>query len=114
MAYWRSDGALGLLPDMPPIEEINPPKDDKPGKSPSPRKGKKPKEPRTLRPAASRPVARIAVDVPLAHLARPFDYLVPERLADQARPGVRVRVRFAGVLTDGFVIERAEQSEHQG
>src|SRR6202012_2138505 len=43
-----------------------------------------------------------------------FDYLVPERLADQARPGVRVRVRFAGQLTDGFLIERAAASEHQG
>src|SRR6202012_1920847 len=43
-----------------------------------------------------------------------FDYLVPERLADQARPGVRVRVRFAGQLTDGFLIERAEASEHPG
>jgi primosomal protein N' (replication factor Y) (superfamily II helicase) len=114
MAYWRSDGALGLLPDMPLIEEISPPKDDKAEKSPSPRKGKKSKEPRTLRSAADKPVARIAVDMPLAHLDRPFDYLVPERLADEARPGVRVRVRFAGVLTDGFVIERAEESEHQG
>ncbi len=37
-----------------------------------------------------------------------------ERLADQARPGVRVRVRFAGKLTDGFLIERAADSEHQG
>ena len=35
------------------------------------------------------------MDLPLAHLDRPFDYLVPERLAAQARPGVRVRVRFA-------------------
>ncbi len=54
------------------------------------------------------------MDLPLAHLDRPFDYLVPERLADQARPGVRVRVRFAGKLTDGFLIERAADSEHQG
>jgi primosomal protein N' (replication factor Y) len=59
-------------------------------------------------------VARIAVDLPLAHLDRPFDYLVPERLAAQARPGVRVRVRFAGQLTDGFVLDRVESSEHQG
>ena len=32
-------------------------------------------------PAPELPVARIAVDVPLAHLDRPFDYLVPQRLA---------------------------------
>jgi primosomal protein N' (replication factor Y) (superfamily II helicase) len=69
---------------------------------------------RTLIPAADNPVARIAVDIPLAHLDRAFDYLVPERLAAQARPGVRVRVRFAGQLTDGFVLERAQASEHRG
>jgi primosomal protein N' (replication factor Y) (superfamily II helicase) len=72
------------------------------------------KAPRTLNPAADRPVARVAVDIPLAHLDRPFDYLVPERLAAQALPGVRVRVRFAGQLTDGFILERAGASEHQG
>src|SRR6201993_882325 len=71
-------------------------------------------DPPTLLPAAARRVARIAVDMPLAHLDRPFDYQVPERLADQAMPGVRVRVRFAGQLTDGFVLERASASEHQG
>ena len=76
--------------------------------------GRAKKEPRTLRPAPDCPVARIAVDIPLAHLDRPFDYLVPERLAAQALPGVRVRVRFAGQLTDGFVLERASASEHQG
>ena len=72
------------------------------------------KDPPTLLPAAQNPVARVAVDIPLAHLDRPFDYLVPERLAAQARPGVRVRVRFAGQLTDGFVLERVAESEHQG
>ncbi len=112
MTDWRNDGALGLLLDMPLIEEISPPKDNKSEKSPG--KGKKSKDTRTLRPAADNPVARIAVDMPLPHLDRPFDYLVPERLASQARPGVRVRVMFAGVLSDGFVIERAEKSEHQG
>ena len=54
------------------------------------------------------------MDIPLAHLDRPFDYLVPERLGAQARPGVRVRVRFAGQLTDGFILDRVDSSEHQG
>ncbi|HEX4289778.1 MAG TPA: primosomal protein N' [Trebonia sp.] len=75
---------------------------------------KRSKDPKTLKPAADRPVARIAVDLPLAHLDRPFDYLVPERLATAARPGVRVRVRFAGQLTDGYVLDRVDSSEHQG
>ena len=65
-------------------------------------------------PAGHLPVARIAVDVPLAHLDRPFDYLVPERLAAAAVPGCRVRVRFAGQLTGGYLLERAAASEHPG
>jgi primosomal protein N' (replication factor Y) len=59
-------------------------------------------------------VARVLVDVPLAHLDRPFDYLVPERLADAAVPGCRVRVRFAGQLVGGYLLNRAAVSEHQG
>ena len=64
--------------------------------------------------AAVLPVARVAVDIPLAHLDRPFDYLVPGRLSDQAVPGCRVRVRFAGQLVNGYLLDRAEASEHQG
>jgi primosomal protein N' (replication factor Y) (superfamily II helicase) len=60
------------------------------------------------------PVARVAVDISLAHLDRPFDYLVPARLDTEAVPGCRVRVRFAGQLVDGYLLERAETSEHQG
>ena len=40
--------------------------------------------------SGDRPVARVAVDVSLPHLDRPFDYLVPGRLADgrpAGRPG---------------------------
>jgi primosomal protein N' (replication factor Y) len=60
------------------------------------------------------PVARVAVDISLAHLDRPFDYLVPARLDADAVPGCRVRVRFAGQLVDGYLLERTETSEHQG
>jgi len=60
------------------------------------------------------PVAQVAVDVSLPHLDRPFDYLVPERLAQDAVPGCRVRVRFAGRLTGGYLLRRAEASQHQG
>ncbi len=65
-------------------------------------------------PAAERPVARLMVDVPLPHLDRPFDYLVPEQLSDAVQAGSRVRVRFAGRLVDGFVLERRDSSEHDG
>jgi primosomal protein N' (replication factor Y) len=116
MADTPEQGTAGLLlfEAPPPALETVPADDkaDKPGKPP--RKGRRSREPRTLLPAADKPVARIAVDIPLAHLDRPFDYLVPEKLAGQAQPGVRVRVRFAGALTDGFVVERADASEHQG
>jgi primosomal protein N' (replication factor Y) len=64
--------------------------------------------------AAELPVARVLVDVPLAHLDRPFDYLVPERMAESAAPGCRVRVRFAGQLTGGYLLERVAASEHPG
>ena len=50
-------------------------------------------------------VASVAVDVPLANLDRPFDYLVPEELAEAAVVGARVRVRFAGRLRNGFILE---------
>jgi primosomal protein N' (replication factor Y) len=65
-------------------------------------------------PAEVDPVARVCVDVPFAHLDRPFDYLVPEPMSAAAVPGTRVRVRFAGTLVDGWVLERTATSEHQG
>jgi primosomal protein N' (replication factor Y) len=57
------------------------------------------------------PVAKIAVDVPLPHLDRVFDYAVPPALDEAVVPGSRVRVRFAGRLVDGWVLSRAESSE---
>ncbi|SCF48048.1 replication restart DNA helicase PriA [Micromonospora matsumotoense] len=54
------------------------------------------------------------MDVPLPHLDRPFDYLVPAGLADVAVPGVRVKVRFAGQLVDGWLLERVDASAHGG
>jgi len=65
-------------------------------------------------PAVALPVARVAVDVALAHLDRPFDYRVPTHLDEVAVPGVRLRVRFAGRLVDGYLLERAAGSEHTG
>jgi primosomal protein N' (replication factor Y) len=67
-----------------------------------------------VEPAADDPVARVLVDVPLAHLDRPFDYLVPATMAATAVPGARVKVRFAGQDVDGFVVERVSASDHDG
>lgn len=72
------------------------------------------KRPGERREAAELPVAQIAVDTPLTHLDRPFDYLVPDTLAEDARPGVRVRVRFSGRLVDGVLLARLARSEHEG
>ncbi|MEE8869538.1 MAG: primosomal protein N' [Acidipropionibacterium acidipropionici] len=48
-------------------------------------------------------VAHVCVSSGLAHLDRPFDYLVPGDM-DGVAPGVRVRVRLAGRLLDGIVL----------
>ncbi|PSL03628.1 replication restart DNA helicase PriA [Haloactinopolyspora alba] len=70
---------------------------------------------RTPEPLADElPVARVLVDVPLPHLDRPFDYVVPSSMADDAVPGARVAVRFAGADHNGFVLERVAESEHEG
>ena len=60
------------------------------------------------------PVAQVAVDVSLPHLDRPFEYLVPEGLSEAATVGCRVRVRFAGRLTGGFLLGRTAETEHEG
>jgi primosomal protein N' (replication factor Y) len=60
------------------------------------------------------PVARLCVDLPLPHLDRPFDYLVPASDGEAAQPGTRVRVRFAGQLVDAWLLERVAGSDHPG
>ena len=60
------------------------------------------------------PIARVVIDSPLPHLDREFDYLVPASLDSDAQAGVRVRVRFAGKLIDGWIMGRATASEHEG
>ena len=64
--------------------------------------------------ASTDPVASVVVDTGLAHLARPFEYLVPETMATTAVPGARVKVRFAGQDLDGFVVDRRPEAEHVG
>lgn len=64
--------------------------------------------------AAVDPVAQVALLLEPPHLDRRFDYAVPAELADVAKPGVRVRVRFAGRLVDGILIARQAISERSG
>ncbi|SDJ87878.1 primosomal protein N' [Streptomyces indicus] len=73
------------------------------------------------------PVARVLVDKGVLHLDRYFDYAVPAELDADARPGVRVRVRFGagrgrvhggrregGGLISGYLIERIAESDYSG
>ncbi|GAA2265185.1 primosomal protein N' [Streptomyces amakusaensis] len=87
-------------------------------------------KPRTWRGAAlakELPVARVVVNKGVLHLDQYFDYAVPEELDAEARPGVRVRVRFGagahrvrdgrregGGLIDGFLVERRADSDYGG
>ena len=64
--------------------------------------------------AETDPIARVAVDISLPHLDRLFDYRVTEAQDTDAVPGARVRVRFAGQLVDGFILERRASTDHEG
>jgi primosomal protein N' (replication factor Y) len=78
------------------------------------RKAKPPAEKKPLALADVDPVAQVLVDLPLAHLDRPFDYAVPATMAESAVVGSRVKVRFAGQDVDGFVLARVAESDHPG
>jgi primosomal protein N' (replication factor Y) len=58
----------------------------------------------------------VIVDTPLPQLDRLFDYAIPERLTDDAVPGVRVTVplRTAGRLADGYIVEIADHAAFEG
>ncbi|WP_336707260.1 primosomal protein N' [Oerskovia sp. USHLN155] len=64
--------------------------------------------------ASALPVARVVLDLVPHHLDQTFDYLVPASMADGAQPGVRVKARFGPQEVDGFVLARAEDSDHDG
>lgn len=61
-------------------------------------------------------VARVLVDSPLPQLDRLFDYLIPPEHAEAAVPGVRVKVplRSAGRVADGYLVEVVEHGEYSG
>lgn len=64
--------------------------------------------------AADQPVARVVLDLSPHHLDRTFDYLVPAAMAADTQPGVRVKARFGPQEVDGFVLARADHSDHDG
>ena len=66
--------------------------------------------------SSPRAVARVLVESSLPQLDRLFDYAVPTHLRDDVVPGIRVKVplRSAGRIADGFVVEVVESSTHGG
>ncbi|MFC0682351.1 hypothetical protein ACFFGH_31360 [Lysobacter korlensis] len=60
--------------------------------------------------------ARVLLDSPLPQLDRLFDYRIPDELRDAVRPGIRVKVplRSAGRMTEGFVVELADSVSFTG
>ncbi|MGO4593657.1 primosomal protein N' [Leifsonia sp. 2TAF2] len=63
--------------------------------------------------AAAARVARVVLDSPLPQLDHLFDYSIPDNLAAEAVPGVRVRVplRSAGRVADGYLVEVGEPDD---
>ncbi|WP_349903106.1 primosomal protein N' family DNA-binding protein [Parafrigoribacterium humi] len=61
-------------------------------------------------------IARVLLDSSLPQLDRLFDYRVPEQYAQEAGPGVRVRVplRSAGRIADGFIVELTDSVDYPG
>ncbi|WP_106964959.1 primosomal protein N' [Amycolatopsis orientalis] len=101
-----------------PLWDLPEPSRSAPEQKATPAKKTPPRKPARSRkgqqtPAPELPVAKVVVDIPLAHLDRTFDYQVPEKLHESAVPGCRVRVRFAGQLVDGYLIERTDKTEYE-
>lgn len=59
-------------------------------------------------------IAAVIIETGLLHLDRPFDYRVPAALKDHVRLGSHVRVRFAGRLVSGWVVDLRSHTDHQG
>lgn len=59
-------------------------------------------------------VVQVRIDSSVPHLDRPFDYVVPEPMATDVEVGSRVRVRFAGRLTNAYVVAEGIESQHAG
>lgn len=61
-------------------------------------------------------VARVLIDSPLPQLDRLFDYGIPEALRETAVPGVRVKVplRSAGRIADGYIVELGPPGDYTG
>ena len=60
-------------------------------------------------------VAKIAVSAATYWIDKPYDYLIPEEMREQAVPGVRVSVPFSkgNRRCEGIILAVAEHSEYE-
>ena len=70
-----------------------------------------PDSPETTPTLQSKPIARVAMALPVRGL---FDYLVPGHLAADARVGCRVQVKFRNRTVTGYIVETREESPAEG
>lgn len=61
--------------------------------------------------AQSDPFLKVWVDTSVSHLDGTYDYLVPERLSQSVKPGIRIGVPFAGRDVEALVLERTDMSD---
>jgi primosomal protein N' (replication factor Y) len=61
--------------------------------------------------AEQAPFVKVWVDTSVSHLDGRYDYLVPERLSQFVKPGIRIGVPFAGRDVEALVLERVDKSE---
>ncbi|MQM77647.1 primosomal protein N' [Lentilactobacillus buchneri] len=59
-------------------------------------------------------VAQVIVDVPARQTNSPFSYSIPDHLADQIQPGMRVQVPFGNRKITGFVVGFSDSSSFNG
>lgn len=59
-------------------------------------------------------VVQVRIDSQVPHLDRPFDYTVPDALAESVEVGSRVRVRFSGRLVNAIVVALDPEAGHEG
>lgn len=66
---------------------------------------------RTVESSIPNPVARVVLDTPFSWPDKLYDYMVPEKFAEAALPGTRVRVEFGSKRLTGFIRERGTTTD---
>lgn len=61
--------------------------------------------------ASANPYVKVWVDNSVSHLDGVYDYLIPERLSEDVKVGIRIGVPFAGRDVEALVISRSDKSD---